>query len=99
MGADVGDDVTRHVGECTLRVYSTFPKDDQVETAASCPNPDVAVGHRGGGGFDQVSHLYGDPLVACRKDGCHQEWMDLVVVVFRRSGSHPVRSSAGCWTG
>jgi hypothetical protein len=45
-GADVGNDATRRVGECALRVY-TFPKDDQVETAAGCPNPDVAVGHMG----------------------------------------------------
>ena len=46
-GAGVRDDATRRVREGALWA-DTFPKDDHVETAAGCPNPDVTVGHRGG---------------------------------------------------
>ena len=97
-GAGIGDYATRCVREGALRV-DTFSKEDHVETAAGCPNFDVIVEHRGGGGINQVRNFDCGPLVAGRKDGCRQEGIDVVVVVFRRGGRYPVRYGAGRRTG
>ena len=77
----------------------TFSKDVHIETTAGYSNPDGIVGHRRGGGIDQVSDPDGGSLVSGRKDGCRQERMDVVVDVFRCGGWHLVRHSAGGRTG
>ena len=93
-GAGVGDGGTRRVRVCALRV-GTFSKDAEVQTAAGYSKFDVSVGHWRGGGKHQFRDLDGGSLVASRKDGCRQERVDVVVVVFWCGGWHPVRHSGG----